>query len=103
MKDGTFLVVKRFAQVDLSGNELRNHPPDNKIEAAKDSDSGALGGVIRKRSVASAALTPLGTAVTEEAPSQQADRHKSPDQQQPNNGIKRQDNEVLPETPGHLM
>jgi Colicin V production protein len=105
MKDGTFLEVKRFAQMDLSGNELKNHPPDHKIEAAKDVDStGALGGVIRKHSVVAAALKLLGGAVEEEAPSQQALRHnKGSDQPRPSNGGQRQDNEFLPETPGHLM
>jgi hypothetical protein len=104
-KNGSFLEIKRYALADLSGMELASKPPASSIEAEKDIETnGILGGVVRKRLVATEALKKLASA-PQQAPSKNPPgsgaKGNGKPSGSPSSGGK--DSDFVPYTPGAGM
>ena len=103
-KDGSFIEVKRYSQADLSGMELKPSAPDRKYESAANVNSNnILGGVLRKRTVATTALqklTGLQAQPSSEKPARGSGK-QSPAAPPSSSGGK--DNDLLPITPSQGM
>jgi hypothetical protein len=60
-RDGSYIEVKRYAQGDMSGSELKSDLPEASVEPDF-AAGGTLGGVMRKKSVGTALMSKLGVA-----------------------------------------
>jgi hypothetical protein len=102
-KDGSFIEVKRYSQADLSGMELKPSAPDHKYESASNVNSNnILGGVLRKRTIATNALQKLSGLQAQPSNAKPA-RGNTNNPAVPPTPSGKEDNEFLPPTPGQGM
>ena len=103
-KDGSFVEVKRYAQSDLSGMELKADAPDHKYEsAASVASNNILGGVLRKKTIATNALQKLTGLEAQQSNDKPAKtKGKGGAAAAPSSGGQK-DNDLLPITPSQGM